>query len=366
MTRHHSTLWELSVQFLFTLLFADAARAEVTIYGLADASVKVIDNFGGSRRVAQDSGDQQGPRLGFQGIEDLGEGWRTIFVLESGVGFDTGSLAQGGIAFGRQSYVGITSPHAALTLGRQYDFMVELGAFHAVQQGTGTLDWNVGDNDRVSGQRLNNGLKYVYQQGSLSMGALYSLSESTAVSANPSAASFLGKYAIGGWSMAAAATLMHNAAVAPFASMGVATFLDMSTTSPTGSPISVVVDRVDIYGAGVGYTTGGWSLMGLYTQTRYEDGAANDTMRNGSLAARYVSSSGLVYAAGVAKSDMGSDSWRRFALAADYFVSKRTDLYLYFVTEHASGPGVRAVLFTATPSSGDEQHGVVAGIRHKF
>jgi predicted porin len=110
---------------------------------LVDASVKNVDDFGGRRRIAQDSGDQQGPRLGSQGREDLGDGAQALVVLESGVSFDTGSFAQGGLAFGRQAYVGLSSRYGAITLGRQYDFTVALGASHGVQQGTGTLDSDV-------------------------------------------------------------------------------------------------------------------------------------------------------------------------------------------------------------------------------
>src|ERR1700712_2542104 len=133
-----------------------SAQSSVSIYGMVDVSVKVVSNYGGGRRIGQDSGDQQSPRLGFKGTEELGGGVRTLFVAETGFNMDTGGFAQGGAPFARQVFLGLSSPLGTLTAGRQYDFMVDLGAFHAVWQGTGTLDWNLGDNDRVSGQRLDN------------------------------------------------------------------------------------------------------------------------------------------------------------------------------------------------------------------
>jgi outer membrane protein OmpU len=52
--------------------------------------------------------------------------------------------------------------------------------------------------------------------------------------------------------------------------------------------------------------------------------------------------------------------------SADYFLSKRTDLYALLNYEHVHGGDVRATLFTATPSSGGNQAIVSVGIRHRF
>ena len=368
MSRHGSMHCGLSVVLVGAMALAGTVRAQssVTIYGLVDVSVKYVNNFGGGSRIDQDSGDQQGPRLGFQGLEDLGGGLQAIFVAESGINVDTGGFAQGGAPFARQTYLGFNSPLGTFTAGRQYDFMADLGAFHGVWQGTGTLDWNVGDNDRVSGQRLDNSLKYVFKNGTLTAGALYSLSETSGTTRTPRASSFLGGYSVGGWSMAAAATLMHDAPVTPFSSLGVPEFLGMPTLSPQGAANSFVANRMGNFGVGAGYTAGPWAVLGLMTATRYDLGLSRELIQNRNLVARYTSSSGLVYAASVADSSMGPASWKRVALAADYFLSKRTDVYLYAVKERASGSGVSAVLFTTAPASGNEQHALVAGIRHKF
>jgi outer membrane protein OmpU len=235
-----------------------------------------------------------------------------------------------------------------------------------VQQGTGTLDWNVGDNDRVSGQRLDNSLKYVFNTPTVTAGALYSVRETSGTTKTPGATSFLAKYSTKRWSMAAAATLMQDAPVAPFASLGVTEFLGMPTVPTQGAAKPVVAKHIDNYGVGASYAVGAWSLLGLVTETRYAQGAARQLVLNRNIAARYGSGLGFVYAISLADSSMGSSSWKRVALAADYFLSKRTDLYVYALKERASGPGTRAVLFTTAPSSGNEQHAVVAGIRHKF
>jgi predicted porin len=102
-------------------LAASAAQAQtaLTIYGIAD--VGVVREYGrfGPSITKLDSGLQSGSRLGFKGTEDLGGGMKALFVLETGLQMDTGGFAQGGLAFGRQSYVGIDGGFGTLTLGRQ-------------------------------------------------------------------------------------------------------------------------------------------------------------------------------------------------------------------------------------------------------
>ena len=66
------------------------------------------------------SGAQSGTRLGFKGTEDLGGGMKALFVLETGISADKGGFNQSGLAFGRQSFVGLQSDMGTVTMGRQY------------------------------------------------------------------------------------------------------------------------------------------------------------------------------------------------------------------------------------------------------
>jgi predicted porin len=58
--------------------------------------------------------------FGFKGTEDIGGGLKASFVLEGQLSHDTGALSQDGRIFGRQSYVGLTTPYGEVRLGRQY------------------------------------------------------------------------------------------------------------------------------------------------------------------------------------------------------------------------------------------------------
>lgn len=96
------------------------AQSSVTLYGLFDIGIAYEKGDGKSLTKMDGSGMHSGNRLGFRGTEDLGGGNSAFFVLESGFNSDTGSLAQGGLAFGRQSFIGLKGNWGALTAGRQY------------------------------------------------------------------------------------------------------------------------------------------------------------------------------------------------------------------------------------------------------
>lgn len=115
--------------------FAGVAHAEtsVTLYGILDAGIgyqKVKGTEGyasngvgaeiNSKRTGLINGIQSGNRWGLKGSEDLGDGLRAVFVLESGFDLGTGNSAQGGRLFGRQATLGLAGDSwGQLDFGRQ-------------------------------------------------------------------------------------------------------------------------------------------------------------------------------------------------------------------------------------------------------
>lgn len=97
-----------------------AAQSSVTAYGVLDAGIVAERGAALGSLNKLTSGVVNGTRLGFRGTEALGNGLSANFVLETGIMLDTGGFNQGGVAFGRQSYVGLSGGFGALTLGRQY------------------------------------------------------------------------------------------------------------------------------------------------------------------------------------------------------------------------------------------------------
>lgn len=110
--------------------FAGVAQAEtsVTLYGLIDTGigynrVEVRDQAGDKHkasRLGAITGTQSGSRWGLRGSEDLGDGLRAVFVLESGFNSGNGRSGQDNRLFGRQATIGLASDSwGRFDLGRQ-------------------------------------------------------------------------------------------------------------------------------------------------------------------------------------------------------------------------------------------------------
>jgi predicted porin len=67
------------------------AQSNVTVYGVADLFYAHVSATGAPSANAIDSGGLAGSRLGFKGVEDLGNGIKALFVLEYGLALDTNS-----------------------------------------------------------------------------------------------------------------------------------------------------------------------------------------------------------------------------------------------------------------------------------
>jgi len=115
------------------------SQSSVTLYGVADVNVEYVNhlgvvptafnqfNRGPSHDVARmTSGGLAGSRWGLRGVEDLGSGLKSIFVLESGFNLETGTSQQSGRLFGRQALVGLQSSYGQVSFGRQYTSMFEM------------------------------------------------------------------------------------------------------------------------------------------------------------------------------------------------------------------------------------------------
>ena len=140
------------------------AQSAVEIYGLVDMGF-VAES--GTTPLATTkvtpvskltSGVQSGTRLGFKGTENLGDGVKALFVLETGIAADAGGFNQGNTAFARQSFVGLQSDLGTLTLGRQYtplfNTMMVADPFAAGMAGAAQNLMPTG------GIRMNNTIKY--------------------------------------------------------------------------------------------------------------------------------------------------------------------------------------------------------------
>ncbi|NTX21302.1 porin [Burkholderia cepacia] len=340
------------------------AQSSVTLYGLLDSGITMLSNAGGSRVWKVDSGIQQASRFGFLGTEDLGGGMKAVFRLENGFSIINGSAAQGGLLFGRQAYVGLSNQYGTVTLGRQYDFMAqELGMIAAATYAGGGYAWHLGDQDRIAGERFNNAVKYLSPNISgLTFGAMYSFGGVPGNFKEDSAWSAGLNYLYGPLSIGAAYSTAHDTQLPVYSYLGLSRF-DGQNVKPS---TVVSLDRITNFGVGANYTIGSATLHALYTWTQFASPSGSVALKIYEGGANYWITPALTVGAAYTYSSMSPNHWGQVSAGVDYFLSKRTDVYLDLNTIRASGPNVAAVLPLQSPSSNKMQTAVGIGMRTKF
>lgn len=93
-----------------------AAFADVTVFGTIKGGVEYVDSSNGTK---QTNIDDLGSRLGFKGNEDLGNGLKAIWQVETGFGIDGQSRTgdSSGTFASRESFVGLSSNFGTFRLG---------------------------------------------------------------------------------------------------------------------------------------------------------------------------------------------------------------------------------------------------------
>ena len=113
----------LIVLALLAAAGAASAQSSVTLYGRVDAGiVSAKDQIGGNgvTQTKLDSNVLNNSLWGFKGTEDLGNGLKANFVLESGMSMDTGAQADSTKLFNRKATVGLSGNFGTVELGRNY------------------------------------------------------------------------------------------------------------------------------------------------------------------------------------------------------------------------------------------------------
>lgn len=107
------------------------AQSSVTLYGLVDVSLDNVHKEAGRTITNVDAAGTTVTRvspsisaqsmIGFKGTEDIGGGYKGSFVLEGQFSADSGAQnGQDSRMWGRQAYVGLTTPVGEFRAGRQY------------------------------------------------------------------------------------------------------------------------------------------------------------------------------------------------------------------------------------------------------
>ncbi|CFB51879.1 porin [Burkholderia pseudomallei] len=373
--------------------FAGAAHAQssVTLYGIIDEGFNINTNAGGKHLYNLSSGVMQGSRWGLRGTEDLGGGLKALFVLENGFDVNSGKLNQGGLEFGRQAYVGLSSGFGTVTLGRQYDSVVDfVGPLEAGDQWGGYIAAHPGDLDNFNNAyRVNNAVKFT--------------------SANYGGFTFGGLYSFGGvagdfsrnqtWSLGAGYTngplvlgVGYLNARTPSTAGGL---FGNNTTSSTPAAVTTPVyagyasaHTYQVIGAGGAYSFGAATVGITYSNIKFMNFASTvfpnqtATFNNAEINFKYQLTPTLLagaaydYTQGSKIAGSSAAKYHQGSVGVDYFLSKRTDVYAIGVYQHASGSVIEAdgntvgpataAINGLTPSSNRNQFAARVGIRHKF
>lgn len=135
--------------------FAGSAfAADVTLYGLLDYGFsyqnKSVDRGDDTNTFQMMSGQNAGSRFGLKGTEDLGNGMKVGFVLESGINGDDGTLGFDDRIFGRQSTLFVEGAFGHVSFGRvgqlasgAGDYALMGSNIHPFSTGWGSVGGNV-------------------------------------------------------------------------------------------------------------------------------------------------------------------------------------------------------------------------------
>jgi predicted porin len=371
------------------------AQSNVQIYGILDYGIQYTNNNAGGRLIGGTSGVKQGSRWGFRGEEDLGGGLKAVFRLENGMNLGTGATGQSGLEFGRTAYVGLSSSqYGTLTLGRQYDSVVDsVGASITSMKTGGGNTSHVGDLDNFNNvKRVNNAIKYQslsyhgfsanavygmgnqagdmtrnqiwsvganYKQGPVELGAAYlnvrdpnqSFFTNTPTNVNGATTNNMSAYpAFSGY--ASAHTYQNIAAVANY----------------TIGKLIIGVNYSNVQFQGLGDSSAGANPLRLHGTATFNTGEINlDYLLRPDIVLGAVYS--LTHGSGVGT--VGGSNYHTLSLSYDYLLSKRTDVYLLASYQIANGTDsdgqpAKAELAVLSPSSSNRQAFVEAGMRVKF
>ena len=388
----------IALAILGTIGGSAQAQSAVTIYGILDTGIayenKAATPAGSASKTGSklqlSAGSVTGPRIGFKGSEDLGGGLRAIFQLEAGFAVDTGALTlqdrTGTQLFRRQSLVGLAGDFGTVKLGRQTDFMFDTCRWNACGS-FGALVGSVGHYmNRTEGALTINSIRYdTVNLAGFTASAIYGFGETAGSNSSGQSLGLGGQYVNGPLALY---TAYYQSKLGGTTAANVATGTPSDTTiegsggifAPAfvGKPGQIalkvyslgasyeVSSAVRVYGY---FSSSGQPLASAST-TNVVSGLSNRKANLYELGVNYFLTPTLRLQASVIHNRLNFagvssiGTLNEFNLGADYFLSKRTDVYAVVQNIRASNtnnPGI----FDGTGSAGN-QTAITTGVRHTF
>lgn len=340
---------------LAAVVNSSSAASSLTTYGSIDAGLRNLSNTnasGDSILTMGSNGTFRSNRLGFKGVEELGDGLAVNFVLESGFNTGTGALNNtNNILFQRESHVGLSLGSHAVDLGNQYTVAYKTGLkFDPFVYRYPSITYALAAS---AGTRKTNDIQYTGKFGAVTAMAEYAVGEVTGSTRDGATRAVGATYDGGAFKLGAS----YSAGRPNVGTAAAARYMDSSHYNLGGSyafgTVQVAAGYVNAaQKTATRDTTNKWRWAGLsykfdaqwtLTGAWYQNRAFNNTAT-------------AAAAAGAAKKDL-------FITGMTYNLSKRSNLYAEIDMNKLDGGYASG---GTTKLNQSRQTGMSAGIMHTF
>lgn len=322
--------------------FAGSAEAQstVTVYGSYDGGLRNltnVDTAGNSKLSMNSLGTYNSNRLGFKGVEDLGDGLSVRFTLESGFFGGTGAAASVSEFFGRESTIGMSGSLGSIDLGRQFSVSARTIAgydpFNFKYLGIIPL---ARETIGLSSSRFSKDAQYTGKFGNFTARAEYVTGEVAGSIKIGTVLAAGGTYAAGPFSVGAAFTKWND-----FGGIG--------------------FDRTQAT-IGAAYTIGATRIAGGYIDDKINTSGTDTTSKNTWIGVAYnftpaIALTGAYYKTKGRLANLPREK-NLLIVGATYALSKRTNLYVEIDKNRFSG--------AAIVNGQASQTGIAGGLNHTF
>jgi predicted porin len=334
----NKTTTTLAAAALLSLAGSAMAQSSVTVFGVIDLAARSVDN-GASQYQLAGSG-LQSSRLGFRGTEDLGGGLKANFWIEGAINADDGNAS--GQTWQRRSTIGLQGGFGEVRFGRQ-------------KNPTG-LTWEQLDVFSDTGLGASGGMHRIFSVPTGGAYNSFSRSSNSISYDTPGSTGFFGTVFVAAGE--GANGNKYTGGRVGYRAGPLFTTLAYGVTQVTGS-----VDA-KLLTLGATYDLKVVKLFGLYSTT--DLGAADQ--KNLMVGASMPVGKATLRASYHKVDGGGSISNReakKFAIGAQYDLSRRTALYTNYATLDNSNTSLTVAAGSAL-RAGDGSSGYEFGIRHAF
>lgn len=342
------------------------AQSNVTVYGVVDAGYAHMKATGLKGQNAIESGMLGGSRIGFKGVEDLGNGLKALFTLEYALAVDdntgVGTVDQAGTfpasnwsgSVARQQFVGLTGGFGTAVVGRLqtagFDWAcaynpIAGGAIDTVGKLKAATLLSCGTNGRA-----NNAVAYISPDfGGVTVALNHArVTEAAATNAtqkDSSANLISAKYANG-----------------PLSASLIYTKINADATAAS--------DDVSEYGLGASYDLKVVKLFGTYQSQKNQALSGGRDKKYSLAVAAPVSAAGTVVASyarnKLNNNSVDSDSSSAYNLSYLHALSKRTTAYAGYTRVTNQANANTGIVGAYIPTADGNASVLGLGLNHKF